>query len=690
MKARYGKWIALILMVTFFFTTPSYAQGKLVEKETIGPGAVRSLYQVHTKRGNVRVNVVECDLKNSNLEVGLVTGAGKYTQKATVSQMSKRTNSIALVNGDFFNMRAQGAPLGASVMEGRLVSAPMNSIGYYSLGIDTSNKAFIDTITFKGNFIAANGKSFPIRGLNKAQYWDNISGADSHVDTLHIYNDHWASVSRGKFKSGGAEVLINDKNVVEAVSIGSPLKMPVPKNKLIVQANKSAGKFIKENVKKGDKVQLNYGIYPSRNSKFLIGGHGLLVDQGVAIPYQLAPESIAGYRPRTAAGISKDGKKVYLVSVEKSRRSVGMQLSEVSNFIVSNLKCQRAVNLDGGGSTAMTIRHAGDFDQSLATRPEGSSQRAVVNGVGVFNRAQEGPLAAVRLEGPSSIVLGEEARFSMKGWDANYVPKKTQEMKQFYRVGDQMLQGNAYIGRQVGQVQVVGNINGIRNTMNLKVEGSEALKSLGGKFANPKLGPGMNTTFSLQGKKKNGKDVTIDPSVATYSLEGFIGQVQGNNSLEIVDTQDKALGYLKVQYDKMTVKLPVFNKDYRLIEMAIGKKNYTLDGAKKSMDVAPLATNNRTLVPLRFLLESLGGKVNWDQERQVVEINHKNHEIILPLDQTTILVDGQEVVIDTPAMVKNQRTLVPLRFVVENLGMTVDYQQEGQIVRILEKLPPAA
>ena len=74
----------------------------------------------------------------------------------------------------------------------------------------------------------------------------------------------------------------------------------------------------------------------------------------------------------------------------------------------------------------------------------------------------------------------------------------------------------------------------------------------------------------------------------------------------------------------------------------------------------------------------------------MVEINHKNHEIILPLDQTTILVDGQEVVIDTPAMVKNQRTLVPLRFVVENLGMTVDYQQEGQIVRILEKLPQAA
>ena len=107
------------------------------------------------------------------------------------------------------------------------------------------------------------------------------------------------------------------------------------------------------------------------------------------------------------------------------------------------------------------------------------------------------------------------------------------------------------------------------------------------------------------------------------------------------------------------------------------------------MDVAPMATNNRTLVPLRFLVESLGGQVDWDQENQTIHINHKGQDLVLPLDSKTILVNGQEVAIDTPAMVKNQRTLVPIRFVVENLAMTVDYQQEGQIVRILEKQEPA-
>lgn len=688
MKVKLGKFMTLALVASVLIPIKTYAKAQVLEKEPIGPGAVRTLYQSQTNRGKVRINVVECDINNSNLEVGLVTGAGKYTQKATVSQMSKRTDSIALVNGDFFNMRAQGAPLGASVLQGRLVSAPMNSIGYYSLGIDGNNKAFIDAITFKGNLTAANGKSFPIRGLNKAQYWDNISGADSHIDTLHIYNDHWSSVSRGKFKSGGAEVLINANNAVEQVSLGSPLRMAVPQGKIIVQANNSAANFIRDNVKKGDKVQLNYAIYPKRNWKFLVGGHGLLVDNAVAIPYQLAPESIAGFRPRTAAGISADGKKIYLVSVEKSSRSVGMQLSEVSNFIAQNLKCQRAVNLDGGGSTAMTIKHAGDFDQTVVTRPGPSAQRPVVNGVGVFNRAKEGPLAAVRLEGPSSIVLGEEARFNMKGWDANYVAKKTQAMKQLYRVGDQMLPGNSYVGRKIGQVQVVGNINGIRNTMNLTVQGSEGLKSLNVKLANPKLGPGMMTNFQVQGQKKDKKSVAIDPSVAQYSLEGFQGQVQGN-SIQVQDTLDQALGYLKVQYDKMTIKVPIYNKDYRMIEMAIGKKNYTIDGAKKSMDVAPMATNNRTLVPLRFLVESLGGQVDWDQEKQTIHINHKGQDLVLPLDAKTILVNGQEVAIDTPAMVKNQRTLVPIRFVVENLAMTVDYQQEGQIVRILEKQEPA-
>ena len=251
-----------------------------------------------------------------------------------------------------------------------------------------------------------------------------------------------------------------------------------------------------------------------------------------------------------------------------------------------------------------------------------------------------------------------------------------------------MLPGNSYVGRQIGQVQVVGNINGIRNTMNLTVQGSEGLKSLNVKLANPKLGPGMMTNFQVQGQKKDKKSVAIDPSVAQYSLEGFQGQVQGN-TIQVQDTLDQALGYLKVQYDKMTIKVPIYNKDYRMIEMAIGKKNYTIDGAKKSMDVAPMATNNRTLVPLRFLVESLGGQVDWDQENQTIHINHKGQDLVLPLDAKTILVNGQEVAIDTPAMVKNQRTLVPIRFVVENLAMTVDYQQEGQIVRILEKKEPA-
>lgn len=684
MKKKLSIALSILLLCQIFLPLQSVA-ANLVSQEIIGPGAVRYLYQVKGKRGRVRVNVVKCDLNNANLEVSLVTGAGKYTQKATVSQMSKRTDSIALVNGDFFNTLAQGAPLGASVLNSRVVSAPMNSVGFYSLGIDANNKAHIEEITFGGRLYAKNGKSYPIQGLNKAQYFDNIGGTDSHANTIHLYNDHWASVSRGKFKSGGVEVLLNENNVVERISNGSPLKMPVPQGKMIVQANNGAANFIRENVKPGDKLKLDYTIYPKYAWKTLIGGHGLLVAGGAAIPYRLSPESIDGYRPRTAGGISKDGKTLYLVSVEKSSRSAGMLLSELSNFMV-NLGAYRAVNFDGGGSTAMTIKELGNFDQTVVTRPSGKGQRPVVNGVGVFNRAKEGPLANIKIQGPTEVLLGERASYSIKGWDQNYLPKHTEEMKQAYYLGGQWIPTNTISPKTLGTTTVGGNINGIRDTMEVKVLGSKGLKSLNLKLGKDTLGPGMTTSLSLEAVKKDGTKVSLDPSVATFKLEGFTGVVNpGQKTLTIADTQGKGLGRLLVQYDQTSLDIPLFNKDYKRIDMVIGHKSYTRDGEKLTMDVAPFATNNRTLVPLRFLVESLGGQVEWVQESQEVHIAYKGHQLVLPLNSTTMTVDGKSVKIDTPAMVKKERTFVPIRFVVENLGLEVGYDQASKRVTILEK-----
>ncbi|MDO5650442.1 MAG: phosphodiester glycosidase family protein, partial [Gallicola sp.] len=350
-------------------------------------------YQWETGYGKQFISVVKADLTNPYLKVDMVMGAGSYTQKATVSQMANRTGAVALVNGDFFNTAAQGAPLGASIVDGKLATAPMNSIGFQALGIDKSNRAHIEQITFGGYATASNGKKYPIQGLNKAAYTDNITGAHSHDDTINLYNDLWTSKSRGRAGKECLELLLDGNGIVEEISTGKTLSYVVPKDKIIVQANGNAKKFIDENVKKGEKLVLDYKIRPEKDWQMMIGGHGLLVDKGAVLPYVLAPEAIDGQRARTAAGISADGKTIYLVAVEgRTNRSTGIKLKELAIFMQS-IGCEKALNFDGGGSTAMSAKHTGELNPELVISPEkNGSERYVVNGLGIYNTAQEGPL----------------------------------------------------------------------------------------------------------------------------------------------------------------------------------------------------------------------------------------------------------------------------------------------------------
>ncbi len=89
-------------------------------------------------------------------------------------------------------------------------------------------------------------------------------------------------------------------------------------------------------------------------------------------------------------------------------------------------------------------------------------------------------------------------------------------------------------------------------------------------------------------------------------------------------------------------------------------------------DQSPYLSNNRTMVPLRFISEALGAEVNWDEtSRQVVVKGDQMIELSLDSNQATI--DGMAFLLDAPPEVAGQRAMVPLRFVSEALGAEVKY-----------------
>ncbi|MCL6479835.1 MAG: copper amine oxidase N-terminal domain-containing protein, partial [Peptococcaceae bacterium] len=90
----------------------------------------------------------------------------------------------------------------------------------------------------------------------------------------------------------------------------------------------------------------------------------------------------------------------------------------------------------------------------------------------------------------------------------------------------------------------------------------------------------------------------------------------------------------------------------------------------------------RTYVPLRFVSEALGGVVDWNQETRTASVNKSGTVILMQIGSKSPTVNGQVKVIDAAAMLMNDRTVVPLRFVSECLGATVEWDEVNRVVNI--------
>ncbi|MDY3118937.1 MAG: stalk domain-containing protein [Peptoniphilus sp.] len=668
-------------------------------RTTVSPGVVRRELSAKIGGRNHIVDVIQVDLNNPAADLEVMAGAGSYTRKDTVSHMADRTDAYAGINGDFFNMSKQGAPFGPSVVGGKLASSPLESVGLFAFGIDQNKNAYIESFTFRGNATAQDGAHYRISGLNKTDYIINHTQIPSHKDSIQLYNDFWTSPSRGL--KGSGEVLVNKGFVVERISLDKPLPMATPKGKYILQVNGRAKDFIRNHVKVGQKLRLDYNVSPNRNWRFLIGGHALLVNGGRPQPYVMDASAIDGYRARSAAAISKDRKTVYLLATEgRTEKSRGMKLAEWAATVAS-LGVDRAINLDGGGSTTLVARGHGDFKNTQIARPEGNgAERRIPNGIGVMNRAPRTALAGGEISGPRHTVLGEVATYALnKAWDSNYHPIQASSVG--YSLTDRTFGKNAWVysrflSPQQGKTDILlTTANGVTVSLPVDIQSPAALKS----FTLTAKDDKKTIILAPKGLTKSGRSISIDPNQIRWSVENGVAKadtdswkVPGENGLNdpaAVFRQEKASGaYVayKASFGGHTASYVKEAPGYAKVRMVVGKKNFTAAGQTRTMDTTPVIKDNRTLVPLRFLMESYGAQVSWDADRRTATVNYQNHTIVLFADQAQAVIDGTPVALDVGATIQNNRTMVPLRFVVEKMGLEVYYEGSDRSISIFQKI----
>ncbi len=123
------------------------------------------------------------------------------------------------------------------------------------------------------------------------------------------------------------------------------------------------------------------------------------------------------------------------------------------------------------------------------------------------------------------------------------------------------------------------------------------------------------------------------------------------------------------------------------IRFVIGGNSFTANGKTSYMDVQFMynEAGDRTLVPVRFISEVLGYTVAWDDATKTVTITKDNDVITLIIDNATMYKNGAAIQMDTAPVIYNDRTFVPIRFVAENFGLVVGFDDATQEVTLTSK-----
>jgi uncharacterized repeat protein (TIGR02543 family) len=171
------------------------------------------------------------------------------------------------------------------------------------------------------------------------------------------------------------------------------------------------------------------------------------------------------------------------------------------------------------------------------------------------------------------------------------------------------------------------------------------------------------------------------PTMTGYTFVGwFDGRGRQYKTGETVAlTEDITL---KARFEKGTA----VTGSEKVITLQIGSPYMTVDGVRQPIDeqgTVPIARNNRTLLPVRAVIEAMGGTVGWDGYFQVVSLTMEGRTLYLQLGSAVAWDSEHDVFeLDCAPIAENGRTLLPIRFVAEYFGATVDYLPETQTVEI--------
>jgi len=184
---------------------------------------------------------------------------------------------------------------------------------------------------------------------------------------------------------------------------------------------------------------------------------------------------------------------------------------------------------------------------------------------------------------------------------------------------------------------------------------------------------------------------SLGPLYTSYSLavdelpwvvtEGFTMRFR-----VVAIARESNLGPVASAYsDEITVRIPSLRLVYK-----IGQPSFLLNGAIKSIDATPVIIQGRTFLPIRHVADPLGVDASWNDIEKKVTLKAPHKTIELWINNNTAKVNGLAVKIDPnnpnvmPLTIPPGRTILPLRFIADNLDCSVYWDPQTSQVEILQ------
>lgn len=126
--------------------------------------------------------------------------------------------------------------------------------------------------------------------------------------------------------------------------------------------------------------------------------------------------------------------------------------------------------------------------------------------------------------------------------------------------------------------------------------------------------------------------------------------------------------------------------DEQILTLQIGNPNMTVNGTQQEIDpgmgTVPVVQNDRTLLPVRAVIEAVDGTVSWEETTQTAILTYNDDIVRLTIGSQTAYLNDTLKTLDVEPVIINDRTMLPIRFIAESFGFNVDWTQETQTVTI--------